>query len=134
MGSNQKSYSYCTPTCTTSSGAPPSGGTITICATSTPSRKALRWMTSWIDSARVIGLPVAGSSRVRPVTANLAGLPGLVLPVGQARSGLPLAAQLLAGRFREESLFRAGAVLERAFPAAAPPDLDEATENLGETE
>ena len=63
---------------------------------------------------------------VYTVTANLAGLPGLVVPVGQTTSGLPLAAQLLAGRFREDSLFRAGAALERAFPARTPPGIDEA--------
>ena len=58
---------------------------------------------------------------VYTVTANLAGLPGLVVPTGQTSSGLPLATQLLAARFREDLLFRAGAVLEHAFPAAAPP-------------
>jgi aspartyl-tRNA(Asn)/glutamyl-tRNA(Gln) amidotransferase subunit A len=58
---------------------------------------------------------------VYTVTANLAGLPGLVVPTGQTSSGLPLATQLLAARFREDLLFRAGAVLELAFPAAVPP-------------
>jgi len=58
---------------------------------------------------------------VYTVTANLAGLPGLVVPTGQTSSGLPLATQLLAPRFREDRLFRAGTVIERAFPAAAPP-------------
>ncbi len=57
---------------------------------------------------------------VYTVTANLAGLPGLVVPVGQTESGLPLAAQLMAARFREDLLFRAGAAIEQGFPSGAP--------------
>jgi aspartyl-tRNA(Asn)/glutamyl-tRNA(Gln) amidotransferase subunit A len=60
---------------------------------------------------------------VYTVTANLAGLPGLVVPVARSAAGLPLAAQLLAPPFEERTLFRAGGVLERAFPPTAPPGL-----------
>jgi len=59
-------------------------------------------------------------SDVYTVTANLAGLPGLVVPAGETRSGLPLGAQFLAGQFEEETLFRAGAAVEQAFPARLP--------------
>jgi aspartyl-tRNA(Asn)/glutamyl-tRNA(Gln) amidotransferase subunit A len=59
-------------------------------------------------------------SDVYTVTANLAGLPGLVVPVGRTGSGLPVGAQLLAGHFAEENLFRAGAAIERAFPQQTP--------------
>ena len=47
---------------------------------------------------------------------NLTGQPGLMLPLGQSRGGLPLAVQLV-GRFGDEAtLFRLGAQLESARP------------------
>lgn len=46
------------------------------------------------------------------VTANLAGLPGLSVPVGQSREGLPIGMQLLGKPFDEETLFRLGTALE----------------------
>lgn len=52
------------------------------------------------------------------VPANLAGLCGISLPCGRTAGGLPLAAQLLAAPFREETLFRAAAALERLLPAS----------------
>jgi aspartyl-tRNA(Asn)/glutamyl-tRNA(Gln) amidotransferase subunit A len=48
------------------------------------------------------------------ITANLAGIPGLSLPCGFTRSGLPIGMQLLAPAFAEETLFRAGRVFEKA--------------------
>jgi aspartyl-tRNA(Asn)/glutamyl-tRNA(Gln) amidotransferase subunit A len=47
------------------------------------------------------------------VPASLAGLPGLSVPVGRDRAGLPIGAQILAAHFREGVLLRAGAALER---------------------
>ncbi len=41
------------------------------------------------------------------VTANLAGIPGLSVPCGFTRSGLPIGLQLLAPRFQEARLLRA---------------------------
>jgi aspartyl-tRNA(Asn)/glutamyl-tRNA(Gln) amidotransferase subunit A len=55
-------------------------------------------------------------SDVYTVTANLAGLPALALPVGRNREGLPLGAQLIGPPHGEALLFRAGSVLERHFP------------------
>ncbi len=55
------------------------------------------------------------------VTANLAGLPALAVPIGLSASGLPIGAQLIGPPFAEARLFGAGAVLERAFPMPAPP-------------
>lgn len=40
--------------------------------------------------------------------ANLAGVPGLALPVGFDRQGLPIGMQLMAAHFQEQRLFHAG--------------------------
>ncbi|HCV25524.1 MAG TPA: Asp-tRNA(Asn)/Glu-tRNA(Gln) amidotransferase GatCAB subunit A, partial [Candidatus Latescibacteria bacterium] len=47
------------------------------------------------------------------VTANLAGLPGVSVPVATAQSGLPIGAQLLAPAFAEETLLRAAHHIEQ---------------------
>ena len=50
------------------------------------------------------------------VCFNLTGQPGLMLPLGQSRDGLPLAVQLV-GRYGDEAtLLRLGAQLEAALP------------------
>jgi aspartyl-tRNA(Asn)/glutamyl-tRNA(Gln) amidotransferase subunit A len=49
------------------------------------------------------------------VPASLAGLPGLSLPAGLNKDGLPLGLQLLANNFREETLFKAAYTLEAAI-------------------
>jgi aspartyl-tRNA(Asn)/glutamyl-tRNA(Gln) amidotransferase subunit A len=51
---------------------------------------------------------------VLTVPANLAGLPGLSVPVGLSKEALPLGLQLLGPAFDENVLFRAGRVLEEA--------------------
>lgn len=48
------------------------------------------------------------------VPASLAGLPGISVPAGCNRDGLPLGLQLLANNFDEVTLFKAAAALERA--------------------
>jgi aspartyl-tRNA(Asn)/glutamyl-tRNA(Gln) amidotransferase subunit A len=48
------------------------------------------------------------------VTANLAGIPGLSVPAGLTKSGLPIGLQLLAPAFAEETLLRVARVFERA--------------------
>lgn len=55
------------------------------------------------------------------VTANLAGIPGLALPVGLDSKGLPLGLQLLGKPWGEETLFRAGGVIEKAAGFKAAP-------------
>jgi aspartyl-tRNA(Asn)/glutamyl-tRNA(Gln) amidotransferase subunit A len=55
------------------------------------------------------------------VTANLAGVPALALPLGLDDAGLPIGGQLIGPHFGEAALFRAAAVLERAFPTPTPP-------------
>jgi aspartyl-tRNA(Asn)/glutamyl-tRNA(Gln) amidotransferase subunit A len=53
-------------------------------------------------------------SDIYTITANLAGIPGLSIPCGLTRSGLPIGLQLLAPAFAEETLLRTARVFERA--------------------
>ncbi len=52
-------------------------------------------------------------SDVYTLSANLAGIPGISIPAGQSKSGLPIGLQLLAGPFQEEKLLRAARMFER---------------------
>ena len=54
------------------------------------------------------------------VTVNMAGLPGIAVPAGQDASGLPLGLQLIGKPFEEETLFRAGHVIEQAAGGFVP--------------
>jgi aspartyl-tRNA(Asn)/glutamyl-tRNA(Gln) amidotransferase subunit A len=53
-------------------------------------------------------------SDIYTITANLAGIPGLSIPCGLTRSGLPIGLQMLAPAFAEETLLRTARVFERA--------------------
>ncbi len=55
------------------------------------------------------------------VTVNLAGLPGMSVPVGLSSDGLPLGLQLIGRAFDEETVFRAGHVIEKAAQFNALP-------------
>lgn len=55
------------------------------------------------------------------VPANLAGLPGMVVPAGRNAAGLPLGLQLLGRPFDEATLYAAGQVLEDAAGFTAAP-------------
>ena len=57
-------------------------------------------------------------SDIFTVTANLAGIPALSLPVGRV-DGLPVGAQFMARHFDEATIFRAAYALERALGEAA---------------
>jgi aspartyl-tRNA(Asn)/glutamyl-tRNA(Gln) amidotransferase subunit A len=46
------------------------------------------------------------------VSCNLAGTPGISIPCGFTKAGLPIGLQLLAGAFEEETLFRAARMYE----------------------
>jgi aspartyl-tRNA(Asn)/glutamyl-tRNA(Gln) amidotransferase subunit A len=48
------------------------------------------------------------------VPANHAGVPGISIPAGLDREGMPIGVQLLAPDFMEETLFQAGYVFEQA--------------------
>jgi aspartyl-tRNA(Asn)/glutamyl-tRNA(Gln) amidotransferase subunit A len=55
-------------------------------------------------------------SDIFTIPCNLAGIPGISVPCGMSREGLPIGAQLLARHFREEDLFKAAAAIEREIP------------------
>jgi aspartyl-tRNA(Asn)/glutamyl-tRNA(Gln) amidotransferase subunit A len=48
-------------------------------------------------------------------SANLAGIPGINVPVGKDSHGLPIGAQLLAGQFNESKLFQIAKFIESTF-------------------
>jgi aspartyl-tRNA(Asn)/glutamyl-tRNA(Gln) amidotransferase subunit A len=48
------------------------------------------------------------------VPLNLAGLPGISVPVGMAENGLPLGLQLIGNAFDEMTLFKTASALEKA--------------------
>jgi aspartyl-tRNA(Asn)/glutamyl-tRNA(Gln) amidotransferase subunit A len=53
-------------------------------------------------------------SDIYTITANLAGIPGISVPCGLTKTGLPIGLQLLAAPFAEEKLLRTARVFERA--------------------
>ena len=55
------------------------------------------------------------------IPASLAGLPGLALPIGLSKAGLPLGLQLIGRAFDEETVFKAAQVIEREAGFAAVP-------------
>ncbi len=67
--------------------------------------------------------PKIGSSLADPIkmylgdiytiSVNLAGLPGITVPVGKDKNGLPIGAQLIGNRFREDVLFKAAYAYEQ---------------------
>jgi aspartyl-tRNA(Asn)/glutamyl-tRNA(Gln) amidotransferase subunit A len=60
-------------------------------------------------------------SDVYTLPASLAGLPAASFPCGQAKSGLPIGIQVASRAHDEATLFRIGAILERAFPVRLAP-------------
>jgi aspartyl-tRNA(Asn)/glutamyl-tRNA(Gln) amidotransferase subunit A len=54
------------------------------------------------------------------VTVNMAGLPGIGVPAGKDRQGLPLGLQLIGRPFDEETLFSLGEVIEQAAGRFTP--------------
>ena len=57
-------------------------------------------------------------SDIFTVTANLAGIPGMSLPIGRV-DGLPVGGQILASHFDEPTMFRVAYALEAALGAEA---------------
>ena len=53
-------------------------------------------------------------SDIYTIGANLAGLPGISVPCGFTKSGLPIGLQILAAPFEEEKLLRIARMYERA--------------------
>ena len=52
---------------------------------------------------------------------NLSGLPALSVPCGLSADGMPIGIQLIGPWFSEATLFQLGAILQEAWPFAAPP-------------
>jgi aspartyl-tRNA(Asn)/glutamyl-tRNA(Gln) amidotransferase subunit A len=48
-------------------------------------------------------------------SANLAGIPGMNIPLGKDSQGLPIGVQLLAGQFSESKLFQLAEYIENDF-------------------
>ncbi|WP_159348747.1 Asp-tRNA(Asn)/Glu-tRNA(Gln) amidotransferase subunit GatA [Roseomonas harenae] len=57
------------------------------------------------------------------VTANLAGIPGMTVPAGFDRQGLPLGLQVLGRNFDEETVFAVSTTIERAADLTARPQV-----------
>ncbi len=55
------------------------------------------------------------------VTVNMAGLPGIAVPAGLSKEGLPLGLQLIGKAFDEETLFTVAAAIEKAAPKVELP-------------
>lgn len=53
-------------------------------------------------------------SDIFTINVNLAGLPGMSLPCGFTKSGLPIGMQLIASHFQEEKIFRVAYAYEQA--------------------
>lgn len=53
-------------------------------------------------------------SDIYTISANLAGIPGLSIPCGKDKMGLPIGMQLFGGCFQEKTLLRAGFAYEKA--------------------
>src|SRR5271157_3231161 len=53
------------------------------------------------------------------VTANLAGIPGISVPCGKSKEGLPIGIQILGKSFDEPTVLRVAHVVEHAMAAAA---------------
>jgi aspartyl-tRNA(Asn)/glutamyl-tRNA(Gln) amidotransferase subunit A len=55
------------------------------------------------------------------VTVNMAGLPGIAVPAGISKDGLPLGLQLIGKPFDEETLFQTAAAIEQAAGGYTAP-------------
>lgn len=53
-------------------------------------------------------------SDIFTINVNLAGLPGMALPCGFSKAGLPIGMQVIAGPFQEEKIFHAAYAYEQA--------------------
>lgn len=87
--------------------------------------KAFRKYDVILEPAAPTAAPKLGTSLADPlamylgdiytVSANLAGLPGISLPCGRNRDGLPIGLQLLADCFQEKKMIRAAYAFEQGY-------------------
>ena len=50
-------------------------------------------------------------SDIYTTSANLAGIPGLSIPIAQNSDGLPIGMQILGNQFEEEKIFRMSKII-----------------------
>ena len=51
-------------------------------------------------------------SDIYTVSANLAGIPGMNIPIGKSANGLPIGMQILSNSFEEEKIFQLGMFMQ----------------------
>lgn len=66
-------------------------------------------------------MDLSGWHRQLTIAISMAGLPAISIPCGASRSGLPVGLQLVANRFQEKTLLRAGMAFERSRMELRPP-------------
>jgi aspartyl-tRNA(Asn)/glutamyl-tRNA(Gln) amidotransferase subunit A len=57
------------------------------------------------------------------VALNIAGVPGMSVPAGQTKSGLPVGLQIVAPHFKEENMLVAGHAFEKAMDLKLKPNI-----------
>ena len=62
-------------------------------------------------------------SDILTISANLAGVPGMSVPGGFSRDGLPIGIQLQGPHFREDTLLRVAYTLEKGLAISRCPDI-----------
>jgi aspartyl-tRNA(Asn)/glutamyl-tRNA(Gln) amidotransferase subunit A len=62
-------------------------------------------------------------SDILTISANLAGVPGMSVPGGFSRDGLPIGIQLQGPHFREDTLLQVAYTLERGLGVAGHPKI-----------
>jgi aspartyl-tRNA(Asn)/glutamyl-tRNA(Gln) amidotransferase subunit A len=62
-------------------------------------------------------------SDILTTSANLAGVPGMSVPGGFSRDGLPIGIQLQGPHFREDTLLQVAYTLERGLGVARHPKI-----------
>ena len=62
------------------------------------------------------------------ISVNLAGLPGMSVPMGTDSQGLPIGVQLIGDCFKEKNIIRAGYTLEQSRGPWKAPELDSGKE------
>ena len=71
----------------------------------------------------LVAYPDLGHPDIFTVGLNIAGVPGMSMPAGVTKAGLPVGVQLVASHFAEEKLFLAGHALEQAVDFKLKPSL-----------
>lgn len=93
----------------------------------TPSAAALPWPAGMPYPDRIAGQPAGPRDHaVFTGWVNIAGLPGISLPVAVSSAGLPIGVQFVAGFGADAALLDFADAFAAAHPAPAPPILEDA--------